>query len=89
MSNNKLTTEQKILAGFGTLPVNADLLEDIKFDKSSKGRVMKMEVNKLINQIRRIDQMFLDLAVENKAEIIEQSHNIQLWFRQQIKENFK
>tara|TARA_R110000868_G_scaffold279203_1_gene539251 strand:- start:8095 stop:8346 length:252 start_codon:yes stop_codon:yes gene_type:complete len=83
-----MKTETKQLIAVSLLPVLADFLEDQDFNKRTK-----MMSNALINQVRSFDRYFIDRTkVEDKEmydEIIEQQVNIQLHFRNYIKEFFK
>lgn len=76
-----MNKEQKLLSALSLLPVMADLLEDVEFE-----RIMKMRVNTLINQIRSLDNHFMMGANE---DVWIQQNEIQLWFRKQLNENFK
>lgn len=75
-----MTQEHKLLIAQSLLPVLADFLEDQPFNQR-----FKMKANLLISNIRSFDKMFMD---GTNTEIINQQNDIQLWFRQQLKESF-
>ena len=70
--------ETKLLGAIGILPVLADFLEDQEFNQQ-----MKMVANDLIASIRRFDNYFMRDA---DIELIDQQVNIQLAFRQWLKQ---
>jgi hypothetical protein len=73
-----MKTETKLLAAIGIMPVLADFLEDQEFNQQ-----MKMVANDLIASIRRFDNYFMRDA---DIELIDQQVNIQLSFRQWLKQ---
>ena len=74
----KLKLETKLLGSIGIIPVLADFLEDQDFNQQ-----MKMVTNDLIASIRRFDNYFMRDA---DIELIEQQNNINLAFRQWLKQ---
>ena len=74
----KLKLETKLLGSIGIMPVLADFLEDQDFNQQ-----MKMVTNDLIASIRRFDNYFMRDA---DIELIEQQNNINLAFRQWLKQ---
>lgn len=74
----KLKTETKLLGAVGVMPVLADFLEDQDFNQQ-----MKMIANDLIASVRRFDNYFMRDA---DIELIEQQNNINLAFRQWLKQ---
>lgn len=74
----KLKLETKLLGSIGIMPVLADFLEDQDFNQQ-----MKMVTNDLIASIRRFDNYFMRDA---DIELIDQQVNIQLAFRQWLKQ---
>ena len=68
--------EIELVSAVGILPVLADFLEDLHFQ-----REMKMKVNQLISQIRSFDNFIMRTA---PAEVVEEQHNVALWFRNEI-----
>ena len=74
----KLKLETKLLGAVGVMPVLADFLEDQDFNQQ-----MKMIANDLIASIRRFDNYFMRDA---DIELIEQQNNINLAFRQWLKQ---
>ena len=76
-----MTQEIKLLAAIGILPVLADFLEDLNEDKAFRTD-MKMAMQNLIAQIRKMDERVMKNA---SAETSEQQVNIQIAFRQWLK----
>ena len=74
----KLKLETKLLGSIGIMPVLADFLEDQDFNQQ-----MKMVTNDLIASIRRFDNYFMRDA---DIELIDQQIQIQLSFRQWLKQ---
>lgn len=74
----KLKLETKLLGSIGIIPVLADFLEDQDFNQQ-----MKMVTNDLIASIRRFDNYFMRDA---DIELIDQQIQIQLSFRQWLKQ---
>ena len=74
----KLKLETKLLGSIGIMPVLADFLEDQDFNQQ-----MKMVTNDLIASIRRFDNYFMRDA---DTELIDQQIQIQLSFRQWLKQ---
>ena len=70
--------ETKLLGAIGIIPVLADFLEDQEFNQQ-----MKMVANDLIASIRRFDNYFMRDA---EIELIDQQIQIQLSFRQWLKQ---
>jgi hypothetical protein len=70
--------ETKLLGAIGIMPVLADFLEDQEFNQQ-----MKMVANDLIASIRRFDNYFMRDA---DIELIDQQIQIQLSFRQWLKQ---
>jgi hypothetical protein len=83
-----MTRDTKQLVAISLLPVLADFLEDQEFNKHTKHLT-----SNLIAKIRAVDEYFINQTkAKDKAhynEIIEQQINIQLHFRNYIKEYFK
>jgi hypothetical protein len=77
MADNLKQREQELSAAIGILPVLADFLEDLHFRQE-----MKMKVNHTINSIRALDNYIMRYA---PMEVIEEQHNIGLWFRNELK----
>lgn len=73
-----MKTETKLLGAIGVMPVLADFLEDQNFNQQ-----MKMIANDLIASIRRFDNYFMRDA---DIELSEQQNNINLAFRQWLKQ---
>ena len=70
--------ETKLLGAIGIMPVLADFLEEQEFNQQ-----MKMVTNDLIASIRRFDNYFMRDA---DIELIDQQIQIQLSFRQWLKQ---
>jgi len=70
-------SEQELAMAIALLPVLADFLEDLNFSQ-----MMKMKVNHTINSIRSLDNYVMRYA---SVEVIEEQHNIALWFRNELK----
>ena len=77
MGKNLEQTEQELVAAIGILPVLADFLEDLNFSQT-----MKMKVNHTINSIRSLDNYIMRYA---PIEVVEEQHNVALWFRNELK----
>lgn len=74
---DKKKTEQELAMAVALLPVLADFLEDLNFSQ-----MMKMKVNHTIASIRSLDNYIMRYA---SIEVIEEQHNIALWFRNELK----
>jgi len=74
----ELTNNTKLLTAISILPVLADFLEDMPFNRETKYRA-----NLLINNIRSLDRYLIDTCPEEG--ILEQV-DLQLLFRQWVKE---
>ena len=72
--------EEQVIAVLSLLPSIADMLEDCNFQKQ-----IKLEANRLINNIRHLDWLIMQGA---DAEAVEEQVNIQRAFRQWL-ENTK
>jgi hypothetical protein len=72
----------KILAIVGILPVLGDFIEDMN-DEKIFTKSIKQKANMLLDEIRRSDKRLLDDA---GAEIWNQQMNIQMAFRQWLKQ---
>lgn len=70
-------SEQELAMAIALLPVLADFLEDLNFSQ-----MMKMKVNHTINSIRSLDNYVMRYA---SVEVVEEQHNIALWFRNELK----
>ena len=77
MGKNLEQKEQELVAAIGILPVLADFLEDLHFSQT-----MKMKVNHTINSIRSLDNYIMRYA---PIEVVEEQHNVALWFRNELK----
>ena len=73
-----MTVETKLLGAIGIMPVLGDFLEEQNFNQQ-----MKMITNDLIASIRRFDNYFMRDA---DIELIDQQINIQIVFRQWLKQ---
>jgi len=76
-----MNNETKLIASLSTLPVIADLLEDL-IDENQFNYQIKVQVNNLISQIRRLDERLMNMA---NQDAIDQQISIQIAFRQWIK----
>jgi hypothetical protein len=77
MAKNLEQKEQELVAAIGILPVLADFLEDLNFSQT-----MKMKVNHTIASIRSLDNYIMRYA---PIEVVEEQHNVALWFRNELK----
>ena len=77
MGKNLEQKEQELVAAIGILPVLADFLEDLHFSQT-----MKMKVNHTIASIRSLDNYIMRYA---PIEVVEEQHNVALWFRNELK----
>jgi len=85
MNNLSLEQRQKITAVFAILPVLADYLQDLEEDEVFPAAVRQKHTKNLIYKIRKFDEMMLNSTT---AETIKCQHDVQLWFRNEIKNNF-
>lgn len=74
----ELTNNTKLLTAISILPVLADFLEDMPFNRETKYRA-----NLLINNIRSLDRYLIDTC---PAEGMVEQVDLQLLFRQWVKE---
>jgi len=77
MGKNLKQKEQELVAALSILPVLADFLEDVHLSQ-----MLKMKVNHTINSIRSLDNYIMRYA---PIEVVEEQHNIALWFRNEFK----
>lgn len=74
--------ETKLLAIAGILPVLGDFIEDLNNERIFT-KAIKMRANHLLDEIRKSDNRLLNGA---NMEIITQQNDIQLAFRQWLKQ---
>lgn len=77
-----LKIETKLIAIVGILPVLGDFIEDLNDEKIFK-RIIKQKASILLEEIRKTDERLIGDATE---DIWEQQMNIQLAFRQWLKQ---
>ena len=80
----QIENEQKLLVLCGVLPVLADFIEDLNMEKTFT-RTIKHRANSLMEEIRKNDERLLK---NTGLELQSQQVEIQLSFRNWIKENF-
>lgn len=80
-----MTNETKLLTLVGVAPVLADFIEDL-----SDNGTLKRDLKKAAQEIKRATDRFNRIVSVgiNKEEAFQQN-DIELWFRQQLIENFE
>jgi hypothetical protein len=80
LEQETIEQQRKLLTVVGVLPVIADLMEDIEFFQD-----VKRKANLFIESVRKADEKIMDGTNEKVAS---EQINIQLAFRNWMKENF-
>jgi hypothetical protein len=83
-----MTKEHKLVALSAVLPVLADFIDDLNEQYVFK-QGLKRKANILVEEIRRVDNQVLQVYGENREEIYQQQIDIQLEFRNWIKDTIK
>tara|TARA_R110000868_G_scaffold120024_2_gene318686 strand:+ start:439 stop:696 length:258 start_codon:yes stop_codon:yes gene_type:complete len=83
-----MTKQHKLVALSIVLPVLADFIEDLN-DQFVFKQDLKRKANILADEIRKVDNRLLQVQDGNSAEIFKQQIDLQLEFRNWIKETIK
>ena len=83
-----MTKEHKLVTLSAVLPVLADFIEDLN-DQFVFKQDLKRKANILADEIRRVDNRVLQVQDGNSEEIFKQQIDLQLEFRNWIKETIK
>ena len=80
-----MTNETKLLAIIGTTPVISDFIEDLSGDGTIQREMKKtcLEIKRAIDRLTRLTSQ----GIEKEAAF--QQNDIELWFRQELKQNFE
>jgi hypothetical protein len=80
--------EKKLVALTAFLPVLADFIEDLN-DQFVFKQDLKRKANILADEIRKVDNRLLNTNESNREEIFKQQIDLQIEFRNWIKETIK
>lgn len=83
-----MTKEHKLVTLSAVLPVLADFIEDLN-DQFVFKQDLKRKANILADEIRKVDNRLLQVQDGNSEEIFKQQVDLQLEFRNWIKETIK
>ena len=83
-----MTKEHKLVTLSAILPVLADFIEDLN-DQYVFKQDLKRKANILADEIRKVDYKVLQVYGEKREEIYSQQVDLQLLFRQWIKQTIK
>ena len=83
-----MTKEHKLVTLSAILPVLADFIEDLN-DQYVFKQDLKRKANILAEEIRKVDYKVLQVYGEKREEIYSQQVDLQLLFRQWIKQTIK
>ena len=83
-----MTREHKLVALSAVLPVLADFIEDLN-DQFVFKQDLKRKANILADEIRKVDNRLLRVEDGNSEEIFKQQIDLQLEFRNWIKDTIK
>lgn len=83
-----MTKQHKLVALSVVLPVLADFIEDLN-DQFVFKQDLKRKANILADEIRKVDNKLLRVEDGNSTEIFKQQIDLQLEFRNWIKETIK
>jgi len=84
MNNTRLTKEVKMLAIVGVLPLLRDFLEDLQ-----EMKMFRQQLKKAVNDtIKETDAMLFMVSQGIEGDAAQQQNDIEMWFRQQLIENF-
>lgn len=81
-----MTREQKLVALCAFLPVMRDFIEDLN-DQSVFRQGLKNKANMLLQEIDKVDREILRIDEEHREQVFNEQINLQIAFRQWIKEN--
>ena len=83
-----MTKQHKLVTLSAILPVLADFIDDLNEQYVFK-QDLKRKANMLVEEIRKVDHKVLQVYGDNKEEIYQQQVELQLLFRNWIKETIK
>ena len=83
-----MTKEHKLVTLSAVLPVLADFIDDLN-DQFVFKQDLKRKANILADEIRKVDNRLLQVQDGNSEEIYKQQIDLQLEFRNWIKETIK
>ena len=83
-----MTKQHKLVTLSAVLPVLADFIEDLN-DQFVFKQDLKRKANILADEIRKVDNRLLQVQDGNSEEIYKQQIDLQLEFRNWIKETIK
>jgi len=83
-----MTKQHKLVTLSAVLPVLADFIEDLN-DQFVFKQDLKRKANILAEEIRKVDNKLLRVEDGNSTEIFKQQIDLQLEFRNWIKETIK
>jgi hypothetical protein len=83
-----MTKQHKLVTLSAVLPVLADFIEDLN-DQFVFKQDLKRKANILADEIRKVDNKLLRVEDGNSEEIFKQQIDLQLEFRNWIKETIK
>ena len=83
-----MTKSHKLVALCAVLPVLADFIEDLN-DQSIFKQDLKRKANMFMQEVRRVDNKVLQVYGEKREQIYAQQVDLQLLFRQWIKQTIK
>ena len=83
-----MTKNHKLVTLSAILPVLADFIDDLNEQYVFK-QDLKRKANMLVEEIRKVDHKVLQVYGDNKEEIYQQQVELQLLFRNWIKETIK
>lgn len=83
-----MTKEHKLVTLSAVLPVLADFIDDLN-DQFVFKQDLKRKANILADEIRKVDNRLLQVQDGNSEEIFKQQVDLQLEFRNWIKETIK
>ena len=83
-----MTKNHKLVTLSAVLPVLADFIEDLN-DQYVFKQDLKRKANILAEELRKVDYKVLQVYGEKREEIYSQQVELQLLFRQWIKETIK
>ena len=83
-----MTKEHKVVTLSAVLPVLADFIDDLN-DQFVFKQDLKRKANILADEIRKVDNRLLQVQDGNSEEIYKQQIDLQLEFRNWIKETIK
>jgi len=87
-NTKRMTKQHKLVTLSAVLPVLADFIEDLN-DQFVFKQDLKRKANILAEEIRKVDSRLLNTNEANREEIFKQQIDLQLEFRNWIKDTIK